>query len=194
MFLISLPVIFVGVWVDLYNRLPAIKAAFKQSLSDLGEELKKGFLKLGDIIGDAIMDALRSKQATWIRELLNTAIDGLNYIIGLASKYFPSIDLAPIEHIKPAGDRATGGPVEAGKIYRVAEKGEGEFIVPGRHSTVIPLSKAGGRSSVTFNFGNIIVHGNSSAEIAKNLKGHLMSALDSIAPDLAARSGLAEEF
>lgn len=85
----------------------------------------------------------------------------------------PAPALAPGAGIlKPAGARASGGPVKAGHWYRINERGEEGFI-PGRSGTIIPHSelqrRRAAKSGGGVTIGTINIHGANDPESTRRI-------------------------
>lgn len=90
-----------------------------------------------------------------------------------------------------AGARASGGDVDAGKLYRVNENGE-EFFRPRMSGTIIPVG-AGGRASRSVVFAPVVnIHINGSADNPQSIAQAVKDALYEILMDARIPLGLGE--
>jgi hypothetical protein len=80
---------------------------------------------------------------------------------------------APTPTPTPRGKRAMGGPVAAGNMYMVGERGP-EMFTPSTSGTIIPNGAMGG---TTVTVGTINVSGGNAKEIADQIAGELLAAM-----------------
>lgn len=90
-----------------------------------------------------------------ISNALAAAPPPINFALAAASGAMGAIQVAAIQGQEYSGGREFGGPVSAGSMYRVGEKGKPEFykdnlgnlsMIPGENGEVIPANKMGGSS------------------------------------------------
>ncbi|QGJ84347.1 hypothetical protein [Pseudoalteromonas phage XCL1123] len=90
-----------------------------------------------------------------VSNALAAAPPPINFALAAASGAMGAMQVAAIQNQQYSGGREFGGPVSAGSMYRVGEKGKPEFykdnlgnlsMIPGENGEVIPANKMGGNS------------------------------------------------
>lgn len=99
-----------------------------------------------------------------VSNALAAAPPPINFALAAASGAMGAMQVAAIQNQQYSGGREFGGPVSAGSMYRVGEKGKPEFykdnlgnlsMIPGENGEVIPANKMGGNSGgMTINISN----------------------------------------
>lgn len=116
------------------------------------EELAKGFADdfLGGLReGKSAVEALSNAFGNLANKLIDMALN--NAIAGLLGTLFGGGGIGGLKGVSGLGGftgsvkyRANGGPVSAGQLYRINERGGSEYFMPGADGMVLPKLPTGG--------------------------------------------------
>ena len=150
-----------GGFRELSDEVRMVSAEYRQQIAtiDALENASKSFVSVlvdgTGSIGDAITSFLRQLTSRLADSAIGGLFNNLRSFLGLPTKAPP----IPVE------TRQTGGPVNAGQLYRVNEGGM-EYFVPKIDGTILPAnSRMSGGKSVTVNINNPNINANDPYEV-----------------------------